>query len=145
MGYDLGAPWPGILTHHSDDCPARLGRLCTCGPLGYRTCIDDPALREPVLGPVLPTVEGARAWQRVGLGDTAELSRAPPTMAPPIVGRLVRGAIEYVHGSELPRRAAGPSPRTPIGLVPDDGTCLWLTIVSVVFAVIALVLIAATV
>src|SRR3954454_11969340 len=62
-GYDLGGPWPGMLTHHSDACPARLGRPCTCGPLGYRGSIEDVHTREPVLGPVLPTLEEARAWQ----------------------------------------------------------------------------------
>jgi hypothetical protein len=63
-GYDLGGPWPGMLTHHSDACPARLGRPCTCGPLGYRASIDDTERQEPVLGPVLHTVEEALAWQR---------------------------------------------------------------------------------
>jgi len=63
-GYDLGGPWPGMLTHHSDTCPARLGRPCTCGPMGYRASVDDPEHQEPVIGPVLRTVEEALAWQR---------------------------------------------------------------------------------
>jgi hypothetical protein len=53
-----------MLTHHSDACPARLGRPCTCGPLGYRASIDDMEREEPVIGPVLHTVEEAMAWQR---------------------------------------------------------------------------------
>jgi hypothetical protein len=63
-GYDLGGPWPGMLTHHSDACPARLGRPCTCGPMGYRASVDDAEHQEPVIGPVLRTVEEALAWQR---------------------------------------------------------------------------------
>jgi hypothetical protein len=64
MGYDLGGPWRGILTHHSDACPARLGQPCTCGPLGYRATIDDVQRQASVPGPVLPTVEEARAWEQ---------------------------------------------------------------------------------
>src|SRR3954454_3094339 len=63
-GYDLGGAWPGMLTHHSDACPARLGRPCTCGPMGYRASVDDAEHQEPVIGPVLRTVEEALAWQR---------------------------------------------------------------------------------
>jgi hypothetical protein len=63
-GYDLGGPWPGMLTHHSDACPARLGRPCTCGPMGYRASVDDADRQEPVIGPVLRTVEEALSWQR---------------------------------------------------------------------------------
>ena len=38
--YDLGAPWPDTLIHHRADCPARDGRPCICGPLGYRAIVD---------------------------------------------------------------------------------------------------------
>jgi hypothetical protein len=62
MTYDLGTHWPGVLAHHADDCPARFGRPCTCGPLGYRGTVDDPDRAEPVLGPPVATVEGARDW-----------------------------------------------------------------------------------
>jgi hypothetical protein len=282
-----------MLTHHSDDCPARLGRPCSCGPLGYRTCSDEPLHREPVLGPVRPTVEEARAWRQdrqaaipesdpiaarpgvsvaavvdefleaarageavdphgapydhdelrdlcwslrgyvatefgdvgvahlngaelrafigrlsadglsqsrtraivrslrallryaaqrglvawnatdalvLGATDEPPQSRpphvattpAPPTIFPPIVGRLVHDGTTYVHGTgstrgsdvlhppevaqdgcELAlRAAAGPSPRTAICLVPGEATWLCLKVVTLAFALIALVLIA---
>jgi hypothetical protein len=62
MTYDLGTQWPGVLSHHDDTCPARDGRPCTCGPLGYRGIVEDPERAAPVLGPPVGTVEGARAW-----------------------------------------------------------------------------------
>jgi hypothetical protein len=40
-----------------------MGRPCTCGPLGFRGTVDDALRQEPVLGPVLPTVDQARSWQ----------------------------------------------------------------------------------
>jgi hypothetical protein len=63
MAYDLGTHWPGVLAHHADDCPARDGRSCTCGPLGYRGLVEEPEGGTPTLGPPLGTVEGARAWK----------------------------------------------------------------------------------
>jgi hypothetical protein len=63
-GYDLGATWPGIVVHHSETCPARLGRPCICGPLGFRATFEDPQHHESVLGPVVPTLDDAHAWQR---------------------------------------------------------------------------------
>jgi hypothetical protein len=97
-GYDLGGPWPGMLTHHSDACPARLGRPCTCGPMGYRASVDDAEHQEPVIGPVLRTVEEALAWQREQQTAMHAFEAAARS--------------EDGHGAEAP----GPSP---------DGSAVW--------------------
>jgi integrase-like protein len=60
--YDLGTSFPGILVHHDDRCPARLGRPCRCGPLGYRGFAEDADGSDPVLGPPLDSIVAARAW-----------------------------------------------------------------------------------
>ena len=58
MAYDL-PHGPGVLDRHADDCPARDGRPCTCGPIGYRAADG----KRPV-GPLLETPEEALRWRR---------------------------------------------------------------------------------
>jgi hypothetical protein len=41
-----------------------MGRPCACGPLGFRASVEDAQHHDPVLGPVVPTLDDARAWQR---------------------------------------------------------------------------------
>ena len=62
MSYDSATRSPGVFAHHDNDCPARFGRPCTCGPLGYRGEVDDPGRSEPLLGPVVASPDAARAW-----------------------------------------------------------------------------------
>jgi hypothetical protein len=62
VSYDLPTEWRGVLAHHADNCPARYGRPCTCGPLGYRGSVEDPDRTAPIVGPPVGTVEGAQAW-----------------------------------------------------------------------------------
>jgi hypothetical protein len=58
MAYDLPQA-PGVLARHADDCPARDGRRCTCGPIGYRAADGG----RPI-GPLLETPEEALSWRR---------------------------------------------------------------------------------
>jgi hypothetical protein len=58
MAYDLPHA-PGVLARHADDCPARDGRRCRCGPIGYRAADG----KRPI-GPLLETPEEARSWRR---------------------------------------------------------------------------------
>jgi hypothetical protein len=174
MGYDLEAPWPGVLSHHGDTCPARLGRPCTCGPLGYRGSVEDPQTHLRVLGPVMATVPGARAWKRerqvaaeafqgatnghqgapspidtrsyaaergmvawsardlLAFGDD-ELAQPPP--ATPVA------TISHVN-SAAPARDTALAPAPASRGTPDDVIRMILTIVTLVFLMIALVLVA---
>jgi hypothetical protein len=63
--YDLRTELVGILARHADGCPAREGRPCRCGPLGFHAGIWDWKDARWVLSPLLGTTEEARAWQRV--------------------------------------------------------------------------------
>jgi hypothetical protein len=58
MAYDL-PDGPGVLARHADDCPARDGRRCTCGPIGYRAADG----KRPI-GPLVETAQEARGWRR---------------------------------------------------------------------------------
>src|SRR4051794_8144825 len=64
MSYELETRWPGVLAQHADDCPARDGGPCNCGPLGYRAAAVDRRDGRSTLGPPLGTAEGASAWRR---------------------------------------------------------------------------------
>jgi len=64
MSYELETRWPGVLAQHADDCPARDGGPCNCGPLGYRAEAVDRRDGRATLGPPLGTAEGASAWRR---------------------------------------------------------------------------------
>src|SRR4051794_9874304 len=58
MAYDLLSA-PGVLARHADDCPARDGGRCTCGPIGYRAADEG----RPV-GPLMETAGEALRWRR---------------------------------------------------------------------------------
>src|SRR3954447_4817686 len=58
MAYDLLSA-PGVLARHVDDCPARDGGRCTCGPIGYRA----PDEGRPI-GPLMETAGEALRWRR---------------------------------------------------------------------------------
>jgi hypothetical protein len=64
VAYDWKTELPGVFSHHSDNCPARDGGECTCGPLGYRSSIRDWKTNRRTVGPVYETVVEALAWQR---------------------------------------------------------------------------------
>ena len=64
MPYDLRTELVGILARHADDCPARDGRACRCGPLGYHAGVWDWKAARWVLSPQFGTTGEARAWQR---------------------------------------------------------------------------------
>jgi hypothetical protein len=64
MSYELETRWPGVLAQHADDCPARDGGPCDCGPLGYRAAVTDRRDRRSVLGPPVGTPERAGEWRR---------------------------------------------------------------------------------
>jgi hypothetical protein len=58
MAYDLPHA-AGVLARHADECPARDGRRCTCGPIGYRAADG----KRPI-GPLVATPEEALSWRR---------------------------------------------------------------------------------
>jgi|SRR3954451_12541722 hypothetical protein len=58
MAYDLLSA-PGVLARHADDCPARDGGRCTCGPIGYRASDEG----RPI-GPLMETAGEALRWRR---------------------------------------------------------------------------------
>src|SRR3954470_10701082 len=58
MAYDLLSA-PGVLARHADDCPARDGGRCTCGPIGYRASEEG----RPI-GPLMETSGEALRWRR---------------------------------------------------------------------------------
>jgi hypothetical protein len=64
VAYDWKTELPGVFSHHSDNCPARDGGECTCGPLGYRSSIRDWKTNRRTLSPVYETVVEALAWQQ---------------------------------------------------------------------------------
>lgn len=64
MPYDLRTELVGILGRHADDCPAREGQACRCGPLGYHAGIWDWQEARWVLSPQFNRIDEARAWQR---------------------------------------------------------------------------------
>jgi hypothetical protein len=63
MAYTWRTKWPGIVAVHADHCRAREGAECTCGPVGYRSSVEDPESGAPVLSPTLETLGEARAWR----------------------------------------------------------------------------------
>jgi hypothetical protein len=62
MTYDMTTNWRHVFAKHADDCPARDGGACTCGPLGYRAVVEDPATRRRVPSPLLADADAARVW-----------------------------------------------------------------------------------
>jgi hypothetical protein len=62
--YDWPNARPGILGHHAGRCPARSGAPCTCGPLGWRSSLEDPATGTTMLSPVLDSESDALRWRR---------------------------------------------------------------------------------
>jgi hypothetical protein len=48
-----------VLARHADDCPARDGRPCSCGPIGYRA-----AEGGHPTGPLMETPAEALSWRR---------------------------------------------------------------------------------
>jgi hypothetical protein len=94
MAYDLPSV-PGVLTRHADDCSARDGRRCTCGPIGYRAADGG----RPI-GPLLETPEQALSWRREQHTALADAER----------GNVVITAIDHF----LNEAAAG-SARAPEG------------------------------
>jgi hypothetical protein len=53
-----------VFARHADDCPARSGQPCTCGPLGYRASIREWETNRRYLSPNFPAAEEAQAWLR---------------------------------------------------------------------------------
>jgi hypothetical protein len=72
--YELRTELVGIVRCHADDCHARDGAPCRCGPLGYRGGVWDWQAARWVFSPLLNTTEEARAWQRHAnrLGEDAD-------------------------------------------------------------------------
>ena len=62
--YDWKTELPGVFSRHADNCPARDGRECTCGPLGYRASIRDWESNRRTVSPMFESVHEALAWQR---------------------------------------------------------------------------------
>jgi hypothetical protein len=62
--YDLRTDLLGVIARHDDDCPARRGHGCVCGPIGYVGATWDWDEGKWVFSPQLPSVSEARAWQR---------------------------------------------------------------------------------
>src|ERR1700750_3292640 len=78
MAYDLLSA-PGVLARHADDCPARDGGRCTCGPIGYRAS----EAGRPI-GPLMETAGEALRWRREQYAALADAEQ----------GALVRTAID---------------------------------------------------
>jgi site-specific recombinase XerD len=51
-----------VFARHADDCPARDGRACECGPQAYRAAVRDWEANRRVLSPDFPTAAEAQAW-----------------------------------------------------------------------------------
>ena len=62
--YELRTDLLGVVVRHAGDCPARDGRLCRCGPLGFRGAAWDWDAGSWVFGPLVSTAAAAREWQR---------------------------------------------------------------------------------
>lgn len=64
MAYDWKTEVPGVFSRHADNCPARDGLDCACGPLGYRASIRDWATNRRTVSPMFEMLPEALAWQR---------------------------------------------------------------------------------
>lgn len=64
MPYALRTELVGVIAKHADQCPARYGRPCRCGPLGYLARIWDWESARWVQSPLLTSPADARDWQR---------------------------------------------------------------------------------
>lgn len=64
MPYDLRTERVGVFARHADGCPARNGKPCHCGPLGYLAGIWDWKAARWVVSPLLGTTGEAVDWQR---------------------------------------------------------------------------------
>jgi hypothetical protein len=63
VAYDWKTDVSGLFSRHSDDCPARDGLTCTCGPLGYRASVRDSDTNLRAVSPLFATAREALAWQ----------------------------------------------------------------------------------
>ena len=64
IAYDWKTEIPGVFARHSDECPVRYGRSCTCGPKAYRASIREWETNRRVLSPDFPAAAEAQAWLR---------------------------------------------------------------------------------
>jgi hypothetical protein len=64
MAYFLKTGWPHVFAHHAEWCRARDGQPCTCGPLGYRTVVEDPETGRRIPSPLLASATEAYTWHR---------------------------------------------------------------------------------
>jgi hypothetical protein len=72
--YELRTDLLGVVVRHAGECPARDGRACRCGPLGFRAGVWDWDADRWVFGPLVSTAADAREWQRAANGvDEAEV------------------------------------------------------------------------
>jgi hypothetical protein len=62
--YDWKTEFPGVVSRHSDKCPIRDGRECTCGPRGYRASVRGAETNLRIVSPKFESLPEALAWQR---------------------------------------------------------------------------------
>jgi hypothetical protein len=67
--YDWKTEFPGVVSRHSDRCPIRDGRECTCGPRGYRASLRGAETNLRIVSPKFESLPEALAWQRDQLGS----------------------------------------------------------------------------
>lgn len=107
VAYDWMTEVPGVFARHSDKCPVRDGRTCTCGPRGYRASIRDRKTNLRVVSPKFDSLSSAQAWQREQTGGREEPSTEPD---PGSMTDLVEEFLEAVEDGLV---------RTPAGLPYD--------------------------
>jgi hypothetical protein len=66
--YELRTDLLGVTAQHAAECPARHGRTCRCGPLGFRAGVWEWDAARWIFSPLLSTAEEAREWQRTANG-----------------------------------------------------------------------------
>jgi hypothetical protein len=95
VAYDWKTEVAGVYSRHSDKCPKRHGRRCTCGPRGYRASVGDPGSNLRIVSPKFATAAEAQTWQRDQLTDSAHQSE-------PAGDRLVLGDLidEFLQAAE---------------------------------------------
>lgn len=165
MAYDWPTPSPGVLARHADDCPARDGGVCMCGPIGFRAEEDG----RPI-GPLLETEVQARAWRREQRSslDTAEHEDIVAEAVDGFLDAARSGAVRRPDGrrysraelrdltSALDDRVASdraePVEWTPAArssesaaMIPDQALWLSLKVAVLVFVLVAMVLVAESV
>jgi hypothetical protein len=95
VAYDWMTEMSGIYSRHSDKCPVRHGRPCTCGRRGFRASVGEPGSNLRIVSPKFATASEAQAWQRDQLALAA--NRPDPTVDRVVLGDLID---EFLQAAE---------------------------------------------